>query len=195
MSTRVRGFVSSQHSRRMHASIGPSPVKRRTRVARHNTRPANTAGGIERAMPRGPTSHGVHALLTSRRRRAAGSWTRRRRGWRPAHTGRTRKIRSAKNFLRDHHEFFVVANITARKFGWARVFPAAIGPRVCTTDWSRAQAPPPDGGTWSHGTVGACRYACETSGESVSTFMIFFTSAARMDFKVTRKLISFPFWG
>lgn len=40
---------------------------------------------------------------------------------------RMRKICSAKNFLRDH-EFFVVANITARKFGWTRVFPATVGP-------------------------------------------------------------------
>lgn len=146
--TRWRVPVSSSQYRRVHASVGPSPVKRRTRIARtQHTAREHGRRDRTRDAARTDLASSVHELLTSRRRRAAGSWTRRRRGWRSAHTGRTRKIRSAKNFLRDQHEFFVVANITARKFGWTRVFPPAIGPRVRATDWSRSRPPPPDGAT------------------------------------------------
>jgi len=74
---------------------------------------------------------GTRCILTSRRRRVAESWTRRRRvaektstplkrrrcsKSRTSREPATRKIRSTKNFFtRDRHGFFVVASVTARR--------------------------------------------------------------------------------
>jgi hypothetical protein len=74
---------------------------------------------------------GTRRILTSRRRRVAESWTRRRRGVEKTSTPlkrrscsksrvskepATRKIRNTKNFFtRDRHGFFVVASVTARR--------------------------------------------------------------------------------
>lgn len=138
--------IGSSSSQRVRRAV--SRQKAHTGCVRHNTQAANTAGGIERTMPRGRARTAcTHSLL-----RAVDG---------PPNPGRgddvaddqhlaarttTRKIRSAKNFLRDHHEFFVVANITARKFGWTRVFPAAVGPRTQYRPKSLASALP-DGAT------------------------------------------------
>jgi len=93
---------------RVRSSARPRPIKgRRTRGPAQHTAAHNTSG-LERAT-RGRVSWTRDRLL----RVVDESWTGRRRVCHQhlAAEG-TRKIRSAENFLRDHHDFFVVTNIT-----------------------------------------------------------------------------------
>lgn len=128
------GFASglspslSQHRIRVHASVGPSSVKEAHTTPTQHTGP-QTRQAESNARCRGDE---LARRCTRSLLRAVDGTPNPGRGDDVADdhhlaARRMRKICSAKNFLRDH-EFFVVANITARKFGWTRVFPVTVGP-------------------------------------------------------------------
>lgn len=134
------------HSRFVTTIPGAVPSKPHTGPT-HNTR--STIDRRDRRLDDGElTHHGVHphafpyfvSSTGSRILNEATTWSKR--SGSAMNRGKREKHAAPKTFYTIATNFFVVANITARKFGWARVFPATVGSRtyVVPTEAPRERA-------------------------------------------------------